>query len=148
MPQSCLGNARHIVNERSYESVRYIERGYAAIDTQQSVALIQPIVAQINQLVAAAVVLDGFENRYLQEGEWMKPGYTSLAGLVNNVEQNLGVLALRDLDGACALSDQLERPEIRLMAKLEIAQALLLRSNQNSRPINRQSGRFYKSVRE
>ena len=88
----------------------------------------QSIVVQINQLVAAAVVLDGFENRYLQEGEWMKPGYTSLGNLVNSIEQNLGMLALRDAEGARSLSDQLERPEIRLMAQLEIAQALLGRA--------------------
>jgi hypothetical protein len=97
--------------------------------------------------VAAAVVLDGIENRYLQEGEWMKPGYTNLGNLVNNIEQNLGMLALRNADEARSLSEQLERAEIRLMAQLEIAQTLLARSNSNLRPLNRQmSGRFYKRM--
>lgn len=108
----------------------------------------QSIVVQINQLVAAAVVLDGFENRYLQEGEWMKPGVTSLGHMVNSIEQNLGMLAFRDADGARSLSDQLERPEIRLMAQLEIAQALLGGRNGNYHSIDRmQSGRFYKRSR-
>jgi len=124
-----------------------LAQGYSSIDAQQSVALMQSVVVQMNQLVAAAVVLDGFENRYLQEGEWMKPGVTSLGNLVNSIEQNLGMLALRDAEGARSLSDQLERPEIRLMAQLEIAQALLGRRNANFRSIDRlQSGRFYKRV--
>jgi hypothetical protein len=109
-----------------------LAQGYASIDAPQSVALMQVIVSVVNQLVAAAVVLDGFENRYLQDGEWMKPGYTNLGNLVNSIEQNLGQLALQDADAARALSNQLERPEIRLMAQLEIAQALIGKRNAGS----------------
>ena len=124
-----LTEARAILDSAPVNLVRFtaqlqLAQGYSSIDAPQSVALMQSIVVQINQLVAAAVVLDGFENRYLQDGEWMKPGYTSLGNLVNSIEQNLGVLALQDAGGARSLSDQLERPEIRLMAQLEIAQAL------------------------
>jgi len=122
-----------------------LAQAYASIDAPQSVALMQSIVALVNQLVAAAVVLDGFENRYLQEGEWMKPGYTSLGGLVNSIEQSLGQLALQDAEGARSLSDQLERPEIRLMAQLEIAQALIGKRNASFRANGRiGSGRLNK----
>jgi hypothetical protein len=114
-----------------------LSQAYAPLNARESIALLQPMVAQINQLVAAAVVLDGFENRYLQEGEWMKAGYTQLGNLVNNVERNLGMLATRDAEGARSLSDQLERPEIRLMAQLEIAEALLNKGASNSQPMIR-----------
>ena len=121
-----------------------LAQGYSSLDSQQSVALMQSIIVQLNQLVAAAVVLDGFENRYLQEGEWMRPGYTGLGNLVSTIEQNLGMLALKDAQGACSLSDQLERPEIRLMAQLEIAQALLNRRNESFHPLKRlSSGRSF-----
>lgn len=124
-----------------------LAQGYSSIDAPQSIELMQAIVTQTNQLVAAAVVLDGFENRYLQEGEWMKPGYSSLGNLVSSIEQNLGMLALRNAEGARSLSAQLERPEIRLMAQLEVAQALLGRRNAPFRSIDRlQSGRMYKRV--
>lgn len=138
-----LAEARAILDSSPLNLARLnaqlqLAQGYSSIDAQESVALIQPIIAQINQLVAAAVVLDGFENRYLQDGEWVKPVPTSLGNLVNNIGQNLGMLALRDLAGARSLSDQLERPEIRLMAQLEIAQALLGNSKSNFRPLRRQ----------
>lgn len=147
-----LAEARAILDSAPVNLVRFtaqlqLAQGYSSIDAQQSVAIIQPMIIQINQLVSAAVVLDGFENRYLQDGEWIKPGYTSLANLVHNIEQNLGMLALKDVDGARTLADQFERPEIRLMAQLEIAQALLGKVNSNLRPLNRlQSGRFSKRV--
>jgi len=147
-----LAEARAILDPSPVNLARFtaqlqLAQGYSSLDAQQSVALIQPIIIQINQLVAAAVVLDGFENRYLQDGEWMKPAFTGLGNLVNNIEQNLGMLALKDVDGARALSDQLERPEIRLMAQLEIAQAVLGKINSNSRPLNRfESGSFTRRV--
>lgn len=124
------------VNLARFTAQLQLAQGYSSIDARQSVALMQPIVAQINQLVAAAVVLDGFENRYLQDGEWMKPGYTSLGNLVNSTQQNLGMLALRDVAGARSLAGQFERPEIRLMAQLEIAQTLLGKANSQLRPLN------------
>lgn len=56
------------------------------------------------------------------------------------------MLSLRDAEAARSLSDQLERPENRLMAHLEIAQALMRRGNANFRPMDRLlSGRFRKS---
>ena len=147
-----LAEARTLLDSSPANQVRLtaqlqLAQGYSSIDAPQSVELMQSIVTQTNQLVAAAVVLDGFENRYLQEGEWMKPGYTSLGNLVNSIEQNLGMLALRNAEGARSVSAQLERPEIRLMAQLEVAQALLGSRNANFRSINsRQSGRVYKRV--
>ncbi|MEK6280027.1 MAG: hypothetical protein AABN95_06700 [Acidobacteriota bacterium] len=105
---------------------------YSSLDSQQSVAILQSVIALANQLVAAAAVLDGFENSYLKEGEWMKRGYTNLGSMVNNIQQNLGTLARVDAEGARSLSNQLERPEIRLMAQLEIVRSMLSRGSGGS----------------
>ena len=108
-----------------------LAQSYSTIDSRQSVALLQSVILLTNRLIAAAAVLDGFENSYLKEGEWMKRGHTGLSNLVNSIEQNVGSLARVDAEGARSLSKQLERPEIRLMAQLEIAKNLL-RSGTNS----------------
>lgn len=102
-----------------------LAQAYVSLEPQRSVALLQPVIVLVNQLVEAAAVLDGFENNYLSQGEWMRRNHTSLGNVVNSIGQNLGLLASVDADGARSLSNQLERPEIRLMAQLEIAQNLL-----------------------
>lgn len=102
-----------------------LAQAYVSLEPQRSVALLQPVIVLVNQLVEAAAVLDGFENSYLSQGEWMRRNHTSLGNVVNSIGQNLGLLASVDADGARSLSNQLERPEIRLMAQLEIAQNLL-----------------------
>jgi len=116
-------------NFQSLGAQLQLASAYSFLDSKQSVALLQPVIALVNKLVEAAAVLDGFENSYLNQGEWSKRNYTTLGNMVNVVEQNLGLLAREDIEGARSLSNQLERPEIRLMAQIEIAKSLLMKEN-------------------
>ena len=112
-----------------------LAQAYARLDLDQSFALIHPVVTKTNELIAAAAVLDGFENRYLKDGEWMTPGMSGLANTVVSLNQCLVYLARLDFDRALALANLFERPEVRLMAQLEIAEAALS-MNGNDLPIN------------
>jgi len=112
-----------------------LAQAYAGLDLDQSFALVHPLVTKTNELIAAAAVLDGFENRYLKDGEWMTPGMSALANTVVSLNQCLVYLARLDFDRALALANLFERPEVRLMAELGIAEAALSR-NGNDLPIN------------
>ena len=96
---------------------------YATLDVGRSFTILTPLVSQLNELIAAAIVLDGFDNRYLKDGEWVT-GAGSVGNLVNGVGEKLASLARIDFDRALALSNQVERPEVRLMIQLSIAQAV------------------------
>jgi hypothetical protein len=102
-----------------------LARMYAPLDLNQSFTILKPLVPQANELVTAAAVLDGFENRYLTEGEWMVGAGNNIGNLINGLQESLAMLAQYDFDRALALSEQLERPEIRLMCQLQIAQSAL-----------------------
>ena len=102
-----------------------LARAFAPLDLDQSFTIMQPLIVKANELIAAAAALDGFDNRYLKEGEWMTPGGTSINMLVNNLNESLAVLAQADFDRALSLASQLERPEIRLIAQLGIARSAL-----------------------
>jgi hypothetical protein len=96
-----------------------------SLDPDQGFAIIQPLIARTNELVAAAVVLDGFDVHYLKEGEWISPGANTVDNMIVNLNITLGMLAPVDFDRARMLADQIERPELRLGADLEIARAAL-----------------------
>jgi hypothetical protein len=119
-----------------------LAQNYSSLDLDQSVALLESIVLQVNRLVAAAVVLDGLEHRYLKEDEWLKAGHTNLGALISSLDQHLGELARRAPARAFYLSDQLERLEIRLMAQLKIAQSLLAGIRPTYRTMTRRFVRF------
>lgn len=113
-----------------------LAQSYSPLDPEQSVALLESIIVRLNELVAAAVVLDGFEHRYLKDGEWVRTQYSALGNVINNLDPSLGQLARVDLEAARRLSDRLERLEIRLMAQLGIVQALLANKPNRHFPIN------------
>ncbi|HZE68367.1 MAG TPA: hypothetical protein VE135_02430 [Pyrinomonadaceae bacterium] len=126
----CLNEARALVSALPRNSTKVWQQmqlasAYATVELDQSFALMQAIVIQLNELVMAAVVMDGFENRYLRRGEWMMNGPNNMANIVTNMRHTIAQLARFDLDRAETLSDQLERPEIRLMTQLEIVQSTL-----------------------
>ena len=104
-----------------------LARSYASLDPDQSFAIVLPLLAKANELIAAATVLDGFDVRYLKDGEWLTPGMSGLGNLVSNLSQTLAMLARLDFDRARSMADQLERPELRLAADLDIARAALAR---------------------
>ena len=80
---------------------------------------------KLNELVASAAALDGFENNYLRDGEWNMTGEGAVGGLLTALAQNAGYFAGFDFDRSVTLANQFERSELRLMAELKIAQSIL-----------------------
>ena len=102
-----------------------LARAYSSLDPDQSFALVQPLIAKTNELIAAAALLDGFETTYLSDGEWVVPGMNNLGNVLGNLNQTLALLARLDFDRTRLLADQIQRPELRLTADLEIARGTL-----------------------
>ena len=94
-------------------------------DADQSFALLQPLVTKVNELVSAAAVLDGIDFQYLKDGEWQMPGTGNLGSLVYTLDQAVAALAQTDFDHARTLADQIERPEMRVLMEIDLAQTAL-----------------------
>jgi hypothetical protein len=87
--------------------------------------IMETIMPKINELVAAASKLDGYDNRYLRDGEWNMGGAGSVGSLLTGLSQNAVYFAWCDFDRALSVNAQLERPELRLMGQLKLAQSVL-----------------------
>ena len=85
----------------------------------------QLLVPKLNELVAAAVKLDGYDSHNIRDGEWNMSSSGSVGSLLTTISQNAGYFAWLDFDRAVSMTGQFERPEIRLMAQLKLAQAIL-----------------------
>jgi hypothetical protein len=103
-----------------------LAQAYAALDPDQTFAIVQPLIIRLNELLAAAAVLDGIDFRYLKEGEWEMPGLNNLGRIVNGLNQILAALGRIDFDRALSLVAQIDRPEIRTMIQIDIAQVILV----------------------
>jgi hypothetical protein len=85
----------------------------------------ESVLPKLNELVSAAAALDGFENNYLRDGEWTMTSAGSIGTLLTGLAQKAGYFGRLDFDRSVTLANQFERPELRLMAQLKIAQGVL-----------------------
>jgi len=127
-----LGEARALLGERSqnYQQLRaqlQIARGYAQFDSGKSISIIETAIEQLNDLAAAALILNGFDlQQYFREGEFVFSGNNPLCVVAREVAGELTAMSLQDFDRARSAAGRFARPELRAMTLLQIVQSSLL----------------------
>lgn len=125
-----LEEARQMTNHRatSYEQFDWqlkVARAFASVDPARSFEVLDPGISQLNELLSAAAVLNGFEISMFREGEMSLQGGSGLTSMVQRFGQELGALAHKDLERAETLAGRFQYAEARIMARLAIVQGLL-----------------------
>ena len=138
-----LDDARNLVNKRAanykqFEDQLKVADAFAAVDSKRSFEVLEPGIAQLNELLSAAQVLNGFEIEIFKEGELSLRSDNDLVGMVSRFGQELASLAKVDFDQARVTADKFQLPEPRLNAKLQIVQSVL----GVQRPANDNNRRF------
>lgn len=125
-----LEEARQMTNRRaaSYEQIEQqlrVARGFAAVDPARSFEVLEPAIGQINELLSAAAILNGFEINMFRDGEMaMTPG-NGITSMINRIGQELAVLANSDIERAEVLASRFQLAEPRIMTRMLIVQGLL-----------------------
>lgn len=130
LAQHFLEDARIIVskraaNYRDFEDQIKVADAFAAVDSKRSFELLEAGINQLNELLAAATVLNGFEVDIFQDGEMSLRSRNELVGMVARYGQELAALAKVDFDRARLTADRFQMAEPRMNAKLTIAQSFL-----------------------
>jgi len=136
-----LEEARQMTNHRaaSYEQFDQqlkVARAFATVDPARSFEVLDPGISQLNELLAAAAMLNGFEITMFRDGELLLQGGGGLTAMVQRFGQELGSLADKDLDRAETLAGRFQYAEARITARLAIVQGLLGVSRPTSGPTN------------
>ena len=98
---------------------------YCLEKNDRGFAIMESLMPKLNELVDAAFKLDGYETGYVRDGEWNMSANGSVGGILTSLSTNAGNFAWSDFDRSVSLSAQFERTEIRLMAQVKLAQAIL-----------------------
>lgn len=135
MALELLGDAEALLGDRamSYEQLRarlQLATAYEQLNFGRSAELIERTISQLNELAVAALVLNGFDvQQYFRNSELVINGGNSLNEMAQESAQRLGSLSRFDFDRAKLVAEEFQRPEIRIMALLQIAQAVLARTD-------------------
>lgn len=98
---------------------------YCLLKSDRGFAIMESLMSKLNELVNAAMKLDGYETGYVRDGEWNMSANGPVGVILTGLSNNAGSFAWCDFDRAVSLAAQFERSEIRLMAQVKLAQAVL-----------------------
>ena len=98
---------------------------YCLEGSDRGLKIMEAMIPVLNELVQAAGKLDGYDTGYLREGEWNMSANGPLGKLLTELSNNAAYFAWSDLDKANDMARQFEKPEIRMMAQLKLAQGIL-----------------------
>ena len=111
-------------NERTDVQLK-VALQYCLEKNELGFVIMESLLPKLNELVDAAVKLDGYETGYVRDGEWNMSANGNVGQLLTTLSQNAGNFAWCDFDRAVSLAAQFDRSEIRLMAQVKLAQAIL-----------------------
>jgi hypothetical protein len=125
-----LEDARNLVNKRAasykeFEDQIKVADAFASVDSKRSFELLETGIAQLNELLSAAAVLNGFEVEIFKEGELSLKSDSDLISMVSRYGEELASLAKVDFEHARMTADRFQLTEPRLNAKLSIVQSIL-----------------------
>jgi hypothetical protein len=125
-----LDDAKQITSRRATGYDQFgqqlrVAHAFATLDPARSFEVLDPGISQINELLSAAQVLNGFEVNMFRDGEMVLQADSALAQMVNRFGQELAVLARSDFERAETLAGRFQFAEPRIMARLAIVQGLL-----------------------
>lgn len=125
-----LGEAQRLTNRRatSYQQLEQqlrVADAFASLDPARSFEVLDPGIAQLNELLAAAALLSGFEVDIFKDGELVLGGGSGLGDMVSRYGQELATLAKSDFARAESSANKFQLAEPRLAAQLAIVRNVL-----------------------
>lgn len=105
-----------------------LARSFAVVEPPRAFDIVEAVVDRVNEIIAAAEVLDGFVGRgeSFRDGELvMCYGIASLDVIYMHYGRELAALARADFERTRSAAAKFQRPEVRARCKLLIAEALL-----------------------
>lgn len=125
-----LGEAKRLANRRatSYSQLEQQLRladAFAGLDAAKSFEVLDPGISQLNELLSAAAVLNGFEINIFREGELPLEGGNGLSQMVLRYGEELARLAKVDFARAESSANKFNLAESRLLSQLAIVRNVL-----------------------
>ncbi len=141
-----LEEARRLINsppanQKQIEATLQVASAYALVEPSRTFELINPLIDQANEMLAAAALLDKFGSGQglFKRGEMLlQSGFSQANGPYARYLKRLTSLARADFERTKVAVDGFQRNEVRLMGRLLIAQSVLsdhLGSDTNSNQV-------------
>ncbi len=114
-----------------------IAQAYVALAPARAFEMVEMQIEQLNELIAAAAIVDGFGQAQFEQDELRGQGGYMWRSLIEQTGGTLAALARVDFARARADADRFQRLEARLTARLAVVQSILAEQS----PVNERGKR-------
>lgn len=125
LEEARLYTNRRASNYQQFDQQLRVAAAFKDLEPSQGFDVLEPVVMQLNELLAAAATLSGFELNMFRDGELPLEGRNRLSNVVMRYGAVLGQLAESDFDRSQTLASRFQFSEPRLLARLAIVRGML-----------------------
>jgi hypothetical protein len=130
LARQLLEEAKQMTNKRAtsydqFEQQLKVAHAYAAVEPARSFEVLDPGISQLNELISAAALLNGFEVNLFRDGELPLQSGNGLTNTVSRYGEVLALLAKTDFAHSETLAGRFQLAEARTLARLAIIEELL-----------------------
>jgi hypothetical protein len=120
--RNILGGAPQAEGQEEMRALLEIGRAFSRYDSNRAFQIVEPLVNQFNEISESALRLNGFGQRYYQDGELITTNGNAVAETGNQLAMALAYLAVANFDRAKIAADGLHPIDVRINVYLTIAQ--------------------------
>ena len=126
-----LAEAQSLVGDRAQnyghlQAQVHIAKAYLELDKNKSRAIVEIVIDRVNDLAAAALVLNGFDIQgYFRNGEFVIANGNPLNMMAQECGGILASSAQTDFDQVRSVAERFQRREMRLIALMHIVEAAI-----------------------
>lgn len=123
--RNMLGPSPQAEDQQQMYALLAIGRTFAKYDSTRAFEIVEPLVDQFNDLSAAAATLNGFGQKYYEDGELIMINGNSVGETAKQLSTTLGSLGLVNFERAKSLADRIHSVDVRLETYLTMAQQII-----------------------
>ncbi len=120
--RNILGPSAQAEDQNEMYALLAIGRTFSRYDSTRAFEIVEPLVDQFNEISAAALVLNGFGQKYFQDGEVIMSNGNVVSEAGNQIAATLSAMALVNFDRAKATAERIRLLDVRLQVYLAIVQ--------------------------
>ncbi len=120
--RSMISPSAQAPDQQQMHALFEIARAFSRFDSTRAFEIVEPLIDQFNEISAAAAAMDGFGQKYYQDGEVIMQNGNAIGEAANQLGTALGSLALVNFERAKGAADRIRLVDIRMQAYLTIAQ--------------------------
>ena len=130
--RSMLGDSPVAEDQEKMTVLLEIARAFSRYDPNRAFEVVEPLIAQFNEISESAIAMNGFGQRYYEKGELITTNGNAVAETSNQLAMAIATLAMVNFERARENADRIHVPGCRMNVYLTIAQQAIESGTRNT----------------